>query len=318
MSVSSMTPRTRRGPVGQRAVLHLAGLDAVLFGPDAVLTDTGRPPQGSERRPCQSLAGLLRQLRAAGIATAVISAGRQCAKALSTAGVAGLFDVVVDQRATAAMGLGSPPDPARYLEAAHRLGADPGRAAVVADEADGVEAGRRGGFRFIIGIGHHGNASELASAGADLVISELAGLSPRIPAWTTTLTPTCSPRGHHLDVRIGQDALTVTSAPGDAAPVSLLLAGKLVRLRPGARIRRSLPAAPASRLTRPHRDRGPGSAVTDPVCGMLIQESAAAGSTTHHGTTYFFCSSTCRELFNASPGHYPMASSAAGTARPRS
>ena len=175
-------------------MLHLAGLDAVLFSSDAVLTDTGRPPQGGEWRPCQGLAGLLRQLRAAGIATAVISASRQCAKVLSAAGVAGLFDVVVDQRATAAMGLGSPPDPASYLEAAHRLGADPGRVAVAVAEASGVEAGRRGGFRFIIGIGHYGKASDLASAGADLVISGPAGLSlagpgPLADGWHLTYRP---------------------------------------------------------------------------------------------------------------------------------
>ncbi len=37
---------------------------------------------------------------------------------------------------------------------------------------------------------------------------------------------------------------------------------------------------------------------------MVIEESAAAGRLTHHGVGYFFCSSTCQELFEASPGSY--------------
>lgn len=43
---------------------------------------------------------------------------------------------------------------------------------------------------------------------------------------------------------------------------------------------------------------------TDPVCGMTIDESAAAGSTSHQGTTYYFCSSGCPERFEADPGQY--------------
>lgn len=43
---------------------------------------------------------------------------------------------------------------------------------------------------------------------------------------------------------------------------------------------------------------------TDPVCGMSVEESAAAGSATHQGTTYYFCSSACQQRFEAEPDKY--------------
>ena len=43
---------------------------------------------------------------------------------------------------------------------------------------------------------------------------------------------------------------------------------------------------------------------TDPVCGMAIDESAAAGSATYAGRTYHFCGSTCQQRFEADPAQY--------------
>ncbi len=43
---------------------------------------------------------------------------------------------------------------------------------------------------------------------------------------------------------------------------------------------------------------------TDPVCGITIEASAAAGSVTHQGATYYFCSPTCKERFEADPAKY--------------
>lgn len=42
---------------------------------------------------------------------------------------------------------------------------------------------------------------------------------------------------------------------------------------------------------------------TDPVCGMTVQTREAKPSV-HEGTAYFFCSSQCREAFEASPRTY--------------
>lgn len=44
--------------------------------------------------------------------------------------------------------------------------------------------------------------------------------------------------------------------------------------------------------------------VTDPVCGMKIQEADAFGTANYEGRRYFFCSRTCLEKFEADPGRY--------------
>jgi Cu+-exporting ATPase len=43
---------------------------------------------------------------------------------------------------------------------------------------------------------------------------------------------------------------------------------------------------------------------TDPVCGMEIEEGAAAAEAEHHGTRYYFCSESCREEFLRAPEQY--------------
>ena len=42
----------------------------------------------------------------------------------------------------------------------------------------------------------------------------------------------------------------------------------------------------------------------DPVCGMEVQESAAAGRAQHDGKTYYFCSEQCRQAFERAPQSY--------------
>ncbi len=42
----------------------------------------------------------------------------------------------------------------------------------------------------------------------------------------------------------------------------------------------------------------------DPVCGMQIEEADSAGQTDHEGTTYYFCSTACKDKFEASPEDY--------------
>lgn len=41
----------------------------------------------------------------------------------------------------------------------------------------------------------------------------------------------------------------------------------------------------------------------DPVCGMLVNLSASC-SALHDGHTYFFCSTECRDRFQADPAQY--------------
>ncbi|MCL5061262.1 MAG: AF1514 family protein [Candidatus Thermoplasmatota archaeon] len=43
---------------------------------------------------------------------------------------------------------------------------------------------------------------------------------------------------------------------------------------------------------------------TDPVCGMTVNERAAAGSVVHAGRTWYFCSPRCQHEFEAHPAQY--------------
>ena len=44
--------------------------------------------------------------------------------------------------------------------------------------------------------------------------------------------------------------------------------------------------------------------VKDPVCGMTIDSGNAAGQSSHQGQTYYFCSTDCKQQFDANPAKY--------------
>jgi len=48
--------------------------------------------------------------------------------------------------------------------------------------------------------------------------------------------------------------------------------------------------------------------VTDPVCGMQIEESEAAAQLVYEGQPLFFCSEDCRRTFENAPRSSSMAS----------
>lgn len=65
-----------------------------------------------------------------------------------------------------------------------------------------------------------------------------------------------------------------------------------------------------------HRDReGGDSNARDPVCGMPVPREASSAAAVHQGRTYYFCSRSCRDKFEADPEQYAAgAPGAAGTA----
>jgi alpha,alpha-trehalase len=130
-----------------------------------------------------SAVALLEDLRAAGVATAIISASRNAAGVLDAAGVAGLFDARVDGDTAAELGLAGKPEPAVFLEAARRLGVEPARAVVVEDAESGVAAGAAGGFGLVVGVDRAESPGRLLENGADVVVDDLAqvGVIARVP-----------------------------------------------------------------------------------------------------------------------------------------
>ena len=55
--------------------------------------------------------------------------------------------------------------------------------------------------------------------------------------------------------------------------------------------------------------------VTDPVCGMQIEEKSAAGSVSSSGQHYYFCSRSCRDKFVAKPADYLKPAAVAAPAK---
>lgn len=120
---------------------------------------------------------LVRELRDRGCRTGVVSASRHCRQVLAAAGVIGLFDMLVDGNDMARLALPGKPDPALFLEAAARLGVPPKATAIVEDALPGVQAGRRGAFGLVVAVDRGGQADALKSAGADIIVTDLAALT---------------------------------------------------------------------------------------------------------------------------------------------
>jgi beta-phosphoglucomutase family hydrolase len=128
-------------------------------------------------RTFPSTVTLIHELRDAGIRVGLMSSSKNTAMVLDVTGTTDLFEVRVDGVVAEEIGLPGKPDPAMYLETARRLGVDAARSVVVEDALSGVEAGRRGGFGLVIGVDRLGQAAELAEAGADVVVDDLAEVS---------------------------------------------------------------------------------------------------------------------------------------------
>ncbi len=129
----------------------------------------------------QTYEGSVRYLRAArdaGLRRAVVSASANCREVLQAAGIEDLLEVRVDGLVAAAEGLRGKPYPDTFLAAARRLGVPPEHGAVFEDSTAGVQAGRDGGFGFVVGVDRVGHADDLKAHGASIVVNDLAELLP--------------------------------------------------------------------------------------------------------------------------------------------
>jgi alpha,alpha-trehalase len=117
---------------------------------------------------------LVRDLQAHGVDTAVISASRNASRILDAAHLSSLFAVCVDGIELERLRLPGKPNPAAFIEAAHRLRTEPARTVVIEDAIAGVQAGRDGGFALVVGVDRNGTGDELRSHGADVVIHDLS------------------------------------------------------------------------------------------------------------------------------------------------
>jgi beta-phosphoglucomutase family hydrolase len=118
----------------------------------------------------------VRAARDAGLRRAVVSSSANCRDVLVAAGIEDLFEARIDGVVAGREHLRGKPAPDTFLAAARALGLGPQAAAVFEDALAGVEAGRAGRFRFVVGVDRTGQADALKKHGADIVVADLAEL----------------------------------------------------------------------------------------------------------------------------------------------
>jgi HAD superfamily hydrolase (TIGR01509 family) len=132
-----------------------------------------------EHEGMNAYAGSYRYLEAAagaGLLCAVVSASTNTAAIVERAGLIDLVDVVVDGYAMSAGGLRAKPEPDTLIAACAELAVEPRNAAAFETTPAGIAAARRAGFAVAVAVDRTGGAGALRTAGADVVVSDLAGL----------------------------------------------------------------------------------------------------------------------------------------------
>jgi beta-phosphoglucomutase family hydrolase len=114
--------------------------------------------------------------RDAGMGMAVVSSSTNARDVLRAAGIAELFETVIDGVAAERQHLHGKPAPDTFLAGARELGVVPEHAAVFEDALAGVEAGRAGSFGCVVGVNRTGQADALREHGATVVVDDLAEL----------------------------------------------------------------------------------------------------------------------------------------------
>ncbi|WP_217251350.1 beta-phosphoglucomutase family hydrolase [Streptomyces sp. AC602_WCS936] len=115
-------------------------------------------------------------VRAAGLATAIVSSSANTRDVLRSIDAERLFDVRVDGVVARERKLPGKPRPDTFLAAARDLGVEPSRAAVFEDALAGMDAGRSGHFGYVVGVDRVGQSDALYAHGADRVVKDLAEL----------------------------------------------------------------------------------------------------------------------------------------------
>ncbi|MFC7898335.1 HAD family hydrolase [Streptomyces sp. NPDC057381] len=115
-------------------------------------------------------------VRAAGLATAIVSSSANTLDVLRSIDAERLFDVRIDGVVARERKLPGKPRPDTFLAAARDLGVEPSRAAVFEDALAGMDAGRSGHFGYVVGVDRVGQTDALYAHGADRVVEDLAEL----------------------------------------------------------------------------------------------------------------------------------------------
>jgi beta-phosphoglucomutase family hydrolase len=121
----------------------------------------------------------VKEARNEGLRRAVVSSSANTREVLKSVGIEDLFEAVVDGIVAQREGLPGKPAPDTFVAGARALGAEPPQAVVFEDALAGVEAGRAGGFGYVVGVDRTGQREALAEHGADIVVDDLSELIER-------------------------------------------------------------------------------------------------------------------------------------------
>ncbi|WP_395574841.1 beta-phosphoglucomutase family hydrolase [Streptomyces sp. BK79] len=138
---------------------------------EKIRTDGVEPYEGTLR--------YIDAVRAAGLATAIVSSSANTQDVLRSIDAERLFDVRIDGVVARERNLPGKPRPDTFLAAARDLGVEPSGAAVFEDALAGMDAGRSGHFGYVVGVDRVGQTDALYAHGADRVVKDLAELGGR-------------------------------------------------------------------------------------------------------------------------------------------
>jgi beta-phosphoglucomutase family hydrolase len=130
--------------------------------------------QGVE--PYEGSVRFVEAARDQGLRRAVVSSSTNCQEVLAAAGIEHLFEVRIDGVVAERDKLAGKPAPDTFLAGARAFDSEPDHCAVFEDALAGVEAGRAGNFRWVVGVDRTGQAEALGRRGADVVVDDLAEL----------------------------------------------------------------------------------------------------------------------------------------------
>ncbi|ANJ10862.1 beta-phosphoglucomutase family hydrolase [Streptomyces parvulus] len=177
---------------GVRSFLSSRGIDLPEGGPDDPPDATTVNGVGNRKNelvlrkirtdgvePYEGTLRYIDAVRAAGLATAIVSSSANTRDVLRSIDAEGLFDVRIDGVVARERKLPGKPHPDTFLAAARDLGVDPSRAAVFEDALAGMDAGRSGHFGYVVGVDRVGQTDALYAHGADRVVKDLAELGGR-------------------------------------------------------------------------------------------------------------------------------------------
>jgi beta-phosphoglucomutase family hydrolase len=159
-------------PPGQGSVSALGNRKNDVFL-EILRRDGIRPYPGSLR--------FLEHVEGEGKHVAVVSSSRNAREVLDAAGLTPRFGVVTDGLVAADEHIPGKPAPDMFLNAARRLGVEPGRAVVIEDAVSGVAAGRAGHFGLVVGVDRGAGHDALREHGADVVVGDLTELLDGAP-----------------------------------------------------------------------------------------------------------------------------------------